>query len=134
MLAYTYPLLNIFWTMLLVAGFVLWIYLLMVIFVDLFRSQDIGGVAKAAWFLFVLLLPLIGVLTYLIVRGGKMRARAEAQAEEQAAEFDAYIRQVSTEDGKTSTTDELATLADLKDRGKISDEEYEAAKKKALAS
>ena len=76
MLAYTYPLLSIFWTMLLFFGFFVWIWLLIVVFGDIFRSHDMGGFAKALWVLFVILIPLIGVLIYLIARGGKMHQRA----------------------------------------------------------
>ena len=76
MFAYTYPLLSLFWTMLLFFGFVVWIWLLVVVFGDIFRSHDIGGFAKALWVLLVIFLPLIGVLIYLIARGGKMQERA----------------------------------------------------------
>ena len=75
MLAYTYPLLSIFWTMLEFFLFFLWIWLLIVIFIDIFRSHDMGGLAKALWVIFVIILPFLGVLIYLIARGGK-HARA----------------------------------------------------------
>ena len=83
MLAYTYPLLSIFWTMLEFFIFFLWIWLLIVIFSDIFRSHDIGGLAKALWVLFVIILPYLGVLVYLIARGGSMHERAAAQVAQQ---------------------------------------------------
>ena len=76
MIAYTYPLLSIFWTMLEFFFFVLWIWLLIYIFMDIFRSHDMGGFAKALWVLFVIILPFLGVLVYLIARGGSMHERA----------------------------------------------------------
>ena len=87
MLAYTYPLLSLFWTMLLFFGFVVWIWLLIVVFGDIFRSHDIGGFAKAMWVLLVIFLPLVGVLIYLIARGGKMQDRAAKDARQQQQEF-----------------------------------------------
>ena len=83
MLAYTYPLLSIFWTMLEFFFFVLWIWLLIYIFIDIFRSHDMGGLAKALWVVFVIILPFLGVFVYLIARGGSMHERAEKQAQEQ---------------------------------------------------
>ena len=88
MLAYTYPLLSLFWTMLVFFGFVVWIWLLIVVFGDIFRSHDMGGFAKALWVLLVIFLPLIGVLIYLIARGGKMQERAARDARQQQQEFD----------------------------------------------
>ncbi len=76
MLAYTYPLLSLFFTMLIFAGFFIWIWLLVVVFADIFRSHDMGGFAKALWVLLVIFLPLFGVLIYLIARGSKMHERA----------------------------------------------------------
>ncbi len=95
MLAYTYPLLSLFWTMLLFFGFVVWIWLLIVVFGDIFRSHDIGGFAKALWVLLVIFLPLLGVLIYLIARGGKMQERAAGDARQQQQEFDTYVQEVA---------------------------------------
>ena len=75
----SYPLLNIFWTIFIVFLWVIWIWILIWIFIDIFRSPDLSGGAKALWFLFVLFVPLIGVLVYLIVRGGSMSERAPAR-------------------------------------------------------
>ncbi len=129
MLAYDYPLLNIFWTMLEFFVFFLWIWLLIVVFMDIFRSQDIGGLAKALWVVFVIILPFIGVLIYLIARGGSMHERAVAQANQQQKAFDDYVRQTA---GSSSSADELAKLADLKSKGVITDAEFEAQKQKLL--
>ena len=130
MVAYTYPLLSIFWTMLEFFVFFLWIWLLIVIFSDIFRSHDMGGVAKALWVLFVIILPYLGVLIYLIARGGSMHERAVAQAQRQQKAFDSYVRETA---GGSSNVDELAKLADLKDKGVLSDAEFEAQKAKLLS-
>jgi ABC-type multidrug transport system fused ATPase/permease subunit len=129
MIAYTYPLLSIFWTMLEFFLFFLWIWLLIVIFGDIFRSHDLGGLAKALWVLFIIIVPYIGVLVYLIARGGSMHERAVAQAQRQQQAFDDYVRQTA---GGSSQVDELAKLADLKSKGVLSDAEFEAQKAKLL--
>ena len=130
MLAYTYPLLSIFWTMLLFFGFFVWIWLLIVVFGDIFRSHDMGGFAKALWVLFVILIPLIGVLIYLIAHGGKMHQRAERDVEEQQQDFDNYVKNVASTGG--TSADQLAKLAQLRDQGVITDEEFQDQKAKAL--
>ncbi|MHB1943612.1 MAG: SHOCT domain-containing protein [Acidiferrobacteraceae bacterium] len=126
---YNYPLLDILWTMLEFFLFFLWIWLLIVVFSDIFRSHDMGGVAKALWVLFVIILPYIGVLIYLIARGGSMHERAERQAQSQQKAFDDYVRKAA---GSDSTADQLAKLADLKSQG-VNDAEFEAQKAKILA-
>ncbi len=131
MVAYTYPLLSIFWTMFEFFIFFLWIWLLIVIFSDIFRSHDLGGLAKALWVLFVIIIPYIGVLVYLIARGGSMHERAAAQAQRQQQAFDDYVRQTA---GGSSQVDELAKLGDLKAKGVLSDAEFEAQKAKLLSS
>ncbi len=132
MLASSYPLLNIFWTMLEIFVFILWIWLLIAIFSDIFRSHDMGGGAKALWVLFVIILPFLGVLIYLIARGGSMHDRQVQAVKQQQEAFDAYVRQTAGTSGGASTADELAKLADLKAAGTLSDEEYNAAKAKLL--
>ena len=132
MIAYTYPLLNLFWSLLIFFGFVMWIWLLVTVFVDLFRSPEMGGWAKAGWFLFVLVLPLVGVLIYLIAHGRTMAEHAAHHAAEQEQAFSTYVRQVAG-DG-ASTTDQLVRLADLRDRGALSAEEFEQQKAKILAA
>jgi hypothetical protein len=133
MLAYTYPLLSLFWTMLEFFIFFLWIWLLIVIFSDIFRSHDIGGLAKALWVLFVIVLPYLGVLIYLIARGGSMHERAAAQIAQQQKAFDTYVKQAAGSSGGSSV-DELAKLAELKEKGVLTDEEFEAQKAKLLTS
>jgi hypothetical protein len=131
MLAYSYPLLGVFWTMLWLFLFIIWIWILIAIFVDIFRSHDIGGFAKALWVIFIIVLPLLGVLVYLIARGGKMQERVTRDAAQQEKEFRGYVQDVASQGG---TADQLAKLADLKDRGVLSDAEFEAEKAKVLAS
>jgi hypothetical protein len=130
MSASQYPLLDLFWTMLEIFLFVIWIWLLVAIFADIFRSRDLSGGGKALWFLFVLIVPFLGILVYLIARGGSMHERAAAQAQQQQTAFDNYVR---TAAGGSSQVDELAKLADLKTKGVISDTEFEAQKAKLLA-
>ena len=128
--SYSYPLLGAFWTIFEIFLWILWFWVLIYVFVDIFRSHDLSGWAKALWFLFVLLIPLIGVLVYLIARGGKMQehAQQEARQEDQAAR--AYIREAA---GSETSADQLAKLADLRDRGVITPEEFEREKAKVLA-
>jgi hypothetical protein len=128
----SYPLLNIFWTMLEFFLWVIWIWILIWVFIDIFRSPDLSGWAKALWFVFVLFIPLIGVLVYLIARGDSMHERAAQQAQHQDEEARAYIQQAAAS-SPASTADQLAKLADLRDRGVISAEEFEREKAKVLA-
>jgi hypothetical protein len=127
-----YPLLNIFWTIFEVFLWVVWFWILITVFIDIFRSHDLSGVAKALWFVFVLFIPLIGVLVYLIVRGSSMHERAVHQVQQQDAEARRYIQQAAAE-APASTADQLTKLADLRDRGVISAEEFEREKAKVLA-
>ena len=129
----SYPLLNIFWSMVIFFLWVIWIWILIWVFIDIFRSHDLSGWAKALWFLFVLIIPLIGVLVYLIVRGGSMHDRAVQQAQRQDEEARRYIQQAAAT-APASTADQLAKLADLRDRGVISPEEFEREKAKVLAA
>ena len=130
MLAYTYPLLDLFGTMLGLFVFIIWFWLLIIIFSDIFRSRDMGGWAKAIWVLFIIILPFLGILIYLIARGGKMHERAEQAAQQQQEAFDAYVKETA---GSSSNVDQLAKLADLKQSGAITDAEFEAQKAKLLA-
>ena len=129
----SYPLLNIFWTMFEFFLWVIWIWILITVFIDIFRSHDLSGWAKALWFLFVLFIPLIGVLVYLIARGGKMHERAARQAQQQDAEARAYIQQAAAS-SPAGSADRLTKLADLRDRGVISAEEFEREKAKILTA
>jgi hypothetical protein len=130
MLASQYPLLDLFWTLFMVFAFVIWIWVLIAIFSDLFRSHDLSGLAKALWVIFIIVFPLIGILVYLIARGHGMHERAVTQATQQQQEFDAYVRQAA---GGTNTADELIKLGQLKDNGTITQAEFDAQKAKLLA-
>jgi Short C-terminal domain len=128
----SYPLLNVFWTIFEVFLWVTWFWILITVFIDIFRSPDLSGGAKALWFLFVLVIPLIGVLVYLIARGGSMHERAARQAQQQDVEARRYIQQAAAE-SPASTADQLAKLADLRDRQVISAAEFDREKAKVLA-
>ena len=127
-LAYTYPLLDVFWTMLELFLLFIWIWLLISVFADIFRSHDLGGGAKALWVIFVIILPFLGVFVYLIARGGSMHERSAKQADQQRAAFDDYVRQTAG----TTPADQLAQLAELKDKGSITEDEFQAGKAKIL--
>jgi len=130
---YQYPILDFFLTMLYFFLFIIWIWLLIMVFVDVFRSHDMGGLAKALWVIFIIILPFLGVFVYLIARGGKMHERAAAQAADQQKAFDAYVKQAAGTSGDT-TADQLSKLAGLKSQGVITDAEFDAQKAKNLAS
>ena len=127
----SYPLLGVFWTIFEIFLFVIWFWILITVFIDIFRSQDLSGGGKALWFLFVLFIPLIGVLVYLIVRGSSMHERAAQQAQQQDEAFRSYVQEAAGE--QSSTADQLAKLADLRDRGVITPQEFESQKAKILA-
>jgi ABC-type multidrug transport system fused ATPase/permease subunit len=129
----SYPLLNIFWSMFIFFLWIIWIWILITVFIDIFRSHDLSGWAKTLWFLFVLFIPLIGVLVYLIARGGKMHEHAVRQAQQQDQEFRQYVQQAAAS-SPASTADQLSKLADLRDRGVISAEEFDREKAKVLAA
>ncbi|HXZ70526.1 MAG TPA: SHOCT domain-containing protein, partial [Streptosporangiaceae bacterium] len=124
---------NLFWTMFEFFLWIIWIWILIWIFIDIFRSRDLSGWAKALWFLFVLFIPLIGVLVYLIVRGSSMHERAVQDAQKQDQEFRQYVQQAAS-GAPASTADQLSKLADLRDRGVISAEEFEREKAKVLGT
>ena len=130
--SYQYPILDFFLTMLYFFLFVIWIWLLITVFVDIFRSHDMGGGAKALWCIFVIILPFLGVFVYLIARGGKMHERAADQAAQQQKAFDQYVRQAAGTSGD-DTASQLSKLADLKSQGVLTDAEFEAQKAKILA-
>jgi hypothetical protein len=129
--SYSYPLLGAFWTIFEIFLWILWIWVLVYVFIDIFRSHDLSGWAKALWFVFVLFIPLIGVLVYLIARGGEMQQRAQQQAQQQDQEARRYIQDVA---GAPNSADQLAKLADLRDRGVITADEFDREKAKVLAA
>ena len=132
MLAYDYPLLGLFWTMLIFFFWIAWIVLLIRVFADIFRSDDMGGWAKAFWSIFVIVVPLLGVLVYLIARGDSMARRDISSAQAQEAAFRDYVRDVAGTGG-TSAANELAKLAELNQSGVITDEEFAQQKAKLLS-
>jgi hypothetical protein len=124
------PILDVFWSMLWFFLFIAWIWVLVAVIADTFRSDDLSGWAKALWVIFVMLIPWLGVLVYLIARGDKMADRQVQAAAAQDRAARAYIQDAA---GGTSTADELAKLSGLKDSGVISDAEFQAQKAKLLA-
>ena len=121
---------QVFLSMLWFFLFFIWIWLLITVFADIFRSHDMGGVAKFIWVLFVIIVPYLGVFVYLIARGHKMSEHALEAAQAQDAAARAYIQQAAGTTG--STADELARLADLKAKGVIDDAEFDRLKAKAI--
>ena len=128
----SYPVLDVFWTMFEIFAFVVWFWLLFVVLMDVFRSDDLSGWGKAGWTIFVLFLPLIGVLTYLVLRGRSMHQRAARQARQQDEAFRSYVQEATG--SSASSADQLAKLADLQQRGVISPAEFDREKSKVLAS
>ncbi|MDX3076545.1 SHOCT domain-containing protein [Streptomyces sp. NPDC088354] len=138
-----YPLLNLFWTMLLIFCWVLWFFLLFRIIGDLFRDHSLNGWAKAGWIIVLIFLPFLGVLVYVIARGKSMAERDQKQVKEADAAFKQYVRDAAgsgsgaaaagAHGAAGSPVDQLAKLADLKSNGHISEEEYQKAKAKILA-
>ena len=121
---------QVFWSFLWFFMFFIWIWLLIIVFSDIFRSHDLGGVAKTLWVIFVILVPYLGVFVYLIARGHKMSEHAAEAAAAQDKAARQYIQQVTA----SSTADELSKLADLKAQGVIDVAEYASLKAKALAT
>ena len=122
---------QVLWDMIWFFLFFIWIWLLIVVFSDIFRSSDLSGWGKALWTIFVIVLPYLGVFVYLIARGHKMQEHAVAAAQAQDAATRQYIQGVAGT--KSSPADEIARLADLKAKGVISDAEFQAGKAKALS-
>ena len=131
MLAYDYPLLGLFWSMMIFFLWVAWIVLLFRVFADIVRSQDMGGWAKAFWSIFVILLPFLGVFIYVIANGRAMGERDIAIAQQREAEFQTYVRQTA---GTGGAADELTKLAALRESGVLTDAEFAAQKAKLLTA
>ena len=132
MLASSYPILDIFLTTLYFFIFIIWLWLLFMVFIDIFRSHDLKGWAKALWVIGIIVMPYLGVLVYLIFRGGKMHERAAQQSAQQQKAFDQYVKQAAGTPGST-TADQLAKLANVKSQGLLTDAEFDAEKAKILA-
>jgi hypothetical protein len=131
LIAADYPFMDVFWTMLVFFSWVIWFWLLITVFADLFRRHDISGWGKAAWTLFVIVLPFLGVLVYLIAQGKHMAERKASDVKASRAEFDDYVRQVASDGGPT---DQIARAKQLLDSGTIDAAEFEQLKRKALAT
>ena len=128
-IAADYPFLDVFWTIIIFFFWVIWIWIVIQVLIDVFRRHDIGGFAKALWVIFVVIVPWLGVLIYLIVEHDGMRERSMKQAQAQRREFDDYVR--DTAGGGSAA--EIAKAKELLDSGAITQEEFEALKAKALA-
>jgi hypothetical protein len=123
---------QVLWSILWFTMFFIWIWLLIIVFGDIFRSADLSGWGKALWTIFIIVLPFLGILVYLIARGSKMQNRAVEDAKQQDAAFREYV-QSTVSDSRTNPADEISRLADLRSQGVLTDAEFEEAKKKALA-
>ena len=130
MLAYDYPLLGLFWTMMWWFLWIAWIVIVFQVIIDIFRSDDMGGFAKALWAIFVIVVPLLGVFVYLIARGGSMRERDVREAQQQNETFRSYVQDAAGT-GR-STADELSKLAGLNAQGVLTDAEFAAQKARLL--
>ncbi|MEU1621367.1 PLDc N-terminal domain-containing protein [Streptomyces sp. NPDC005722] len=132
-LAYDYPVLGAFWTMMWIFLWVLWIFLIVRVVMDVFRDDSMNGWAKAAWLLFVLVLPFVGILAYLLFRGSGMGKREAEQMHARQKAFDDYVRETA---GGTGTAaggvDALAKLSELKAKGDLTEEEFQRFKEKVL--
>ena len=131
MLAASYPFLDVLWTMIVFFAFIIWIWLLITIFSDIFRRHDIGGGAKTLWIIFVIILPYLGVFIYLITQSHHIADRDMQQAQNQQQQFDEYVRSVSSSGG---TAEEIAKAKQLLDAGTITQTEFDALKAKALGT
>jgi Phospholipase_D-nuclease N-terminal/Short C-terminal domain len=131
MVGYDYPILGFFWSMLFIFLWVAWIFLLFRIIADIFRNHEMGGFAKALWLIFVVVLPFLGVLLYVIIYSGDMAERDLKSMQRQQEQFDSYVRQ--TAGSSASSADELTKLAALKSQGVITDAEFAAQKAKLLS-
>jgi len=124
---------QVFWSMLWFTLFFMWIWLVIVVFGDIFRSPDLSGWGKAVWTLFIVFLPYLGVFVYLLARGRKMQEHAVAAAQAQEAAFREHVETAASTNGNGGTADEIARLAQLREQGVINQSEFEQAKAKALA-
>jgi hypothetical protein len=132
MLAVTsYPLLEVFWTMLIFFAFVVWIWILFIVFADIFRRKDTSGFVKVLWIIFVILFPYLGVFVYLIAEHRGMSQRNAEQAQAAQAEMTSYIQEAA---GKQSPAEQIAKAKELLDAGTISQAEFDQMKARALAA
>jgi hypothetical protein len=125
-----YPLLEVFWTMLIFFAFVVWIWILFIVFADLFRRRDASGWVKVAWIVFIVILPYLGVFVYLIAEHKGMTERSVKQAEAAKSEMDEYVKSVASQ---SDPSEQIAKAKTLLDQGTISQAEFDQIKQKALA-
>ena len=121
---------QVFWSMLWFFLWFIWIWMLISIFGDIFRSADLSGWGKALWSIFVIVLPYLGVFVYLIARGSKMQERSLKEAADLEKAFRGYVQDVTSSGG--GAADEIARLVDLRDKGVLNEAEFQQAKAKAL--
>jgi Short C-terminal domain/Phospholipase_D-nuclease N-terminal len=130
-LAADYPFLDVVWTMFIFFVWVIWFWLLITVFADVFRRHDIGGGAKTLWLIFVIVLPFLGVFIYLLTQNDSMTQRNIERARGQQAQFDDYVRETAGSGGAAA---EIERAKSLLDSGAISQAEFDAIKQKALAA
>ena len=128
LIAADYPFLDVLWTMIVFFAWLAWIWIAITCFIDIFRRHDIGGVHKAVWVVFIIVIPFLGVLVYLIAQHDGMRERSVKQAQDQQAAFDSYVKQTA---GGSAT--EIAKAKELLDSGAITQSEFDTLKAKAVA-
>ena len=127
-IAADYPFMDVLWSMIIFFFWVIWIWIVITVLIDVFRRHDIRGFAKALWVIFVVILPWLGVLIYLIVEHDGMRERSMKQAEDQKEHFDQYVREAAG-----GSADQIAKAKQLLDQGTITQDEFNALKAKALS-
>jgi hypothetical protein len=133
LLAASYPFLDVLWTMIVIFAWVIWFWLLITVFSDLFRRSDISGWGKAGWIILVVVLPYFGVFIYLIAQHQGMTERSMAQAQRQQSQFDDYVKSVATTGGGGAAA-EIEKAKQLLDSGAITQAEFDSLKAKALAA
>lgn len=133
-LAYDYPVLGAFWTVMWIFLWVIWLFLLFRVVVDIFRDDSMNGWAKTGWLVFTIVLPFLGVFVYLIARGKNMGRREQEHARVKMEETNRYIREAVGTTEPAGAVDQLAKLSEIRARGDISDEEFRLAKEKVLHS
>ena len=129
--ASSYPFLEVFWTMLIFFGFVVWIWILFTVMIDIFRRHDTSGFMKVLWIIFIIVLPYFGVFVYLIVEHKGMTERAVKQQKDAQSQFDQYVQSVAA---KSDPTEQIAKAKQMLDSGAINQAEFEQIKQKALAA
>jgi Phospholipase_D-nuclease N-terminal len=131
LLATSYPFLEVFWTMLIFFAFVIWIWILITVLIDIFRRHDTSGFAKVLWIIFIIVLPYLGVFVYLIVEHTGMTERAVKQQEAAQSQMDKYVQSVAVQ---SDPAEQIAKAKGLLDTGTISQAEFDQIKQKALAA